>query len=242
MVPLVADSLSGLVGERCGSSEPFVVTEVPAAEGVPDLVAVVWDQEAVDNRMAANLTPVEDLTSVRVLIAASSGIDSIRGLAAKSGVTASHLRRNILPVLFESRWMQPAEAQGKIKICSKYRCVAELLVTVEAKKANWNRALKQAMRHASGADYAYVALDEARATAAKSFASEFSALGVGLLTAHAGSGLVQAVTHPIKQWVDEAARAVLAERIWALKLAGRESGPTFPVFGKDLSGPSLTDG
>lgn len=215
-----------------------VLTEVASASGVPDLVVLSFDQQVVAERLAAGLAPVEDLTQVRALVAAAGGARTVDELAAAAQVTRAYLRGNVLPALVQAGWLKPTTGRGCSAIVEPrhlIRSVAADLVTVEAKRTAWQRAVNQAMRHALSADACYIALDAARATPAIAQRAAIGRLGVGLLTVDPVTCRVAVVARPRCRPYDPGMRTLLAERAWQLVLSGKSAGPTFPVFGRDLT-------
>lgn len=241
MVPALVAAADGLVRNR-GPEPVRVLTEVASAVGVPDLVAIRFDESATIERLDAGLLPVVDLTQVRSLVAAAGGARSVVQLAHAAGVTPSYMRRSVLPALMEIGWLESPMGRGqRADVVPRHsiRSIAFDLITVEAKKSAWQRAVNQAMRHASSSDNSYIALDATRAAPAIEQRAAIRRLGVGLLTVDPETYKVKLVTRAPNRPSDPAMRMLLAERAWQLALAGKSAGPTFPVFGRDLA-PELT--
>jgi hypothetical protein len=201
--------------------------------GIPDLVGIVFDEQECLRRRKLNLDPVENSTEISILAATSVRHFSFTDLASRVGVSASHLRREVVPKLAEHGWLDVTNSEVHIR--HSYNSLARLLVTIEAKKSNWRRALHQAMRHSASADVAYLALDSSKSRPAERNVDELSSLGVGLLKVHSGNNEVELVAHPDPVEVNYALRATLAERAWALRLRGQSGWPELPVFGSYLS-------
>jgi hypothetical protein len=237
MVPPLMAAVDDVVPRRA-RVPVHVLTEVPSASGVPDVVAVRFDERVTSERLAAGLGPIGDLTQVRALVAASDGGRTVAQLADAAQVTRAYLRGSVLPALVDAGWLEPTAGRGSAGVVAPrhpMRPVATDLVTIEAKKAAWQRAVNQAMRHAPSADACYIALDAARATPAIAQRAAIRRLGVGLLTVDPVTCRVTVVARPRRRPHDPAMRMLLAERAWQLVLAGRTTGPTFPVFGRDLT-------
>lgn len=228
LLPL-RDALSVVVGQ----APCLALLEVPAAAGVPDLVALVLDEHVIARRLAGGLAPVQDLTHARVLHALTAGIDDIDQLSTAAQVTASHLRRSVLPALTAAGWLSTADA-ASVVLHHTLEPIASLVVTVEAKKAAWQRAFKQALAHSASADRAFIAIDAVRATAVVEQRAALRRMGVGVLTVDAVTSRVKVVARPRRTVPVPAQRTLLAERAWALHLAGETAGPSWPVFGRTL--------
>lgn len=230
MLPPLRAALPVVVGQaRC-----LALLEVPAAAGVPDLVALVLDEQVIARRLAAGLAPVQDLTHARVLHALTAGIDDIDQLSTAAQVTAGHLRRTVLPALIAAGWLSTAAGPAMVVLHQPLEPIASLVVTVEAKKAAWQRAFKQALAHSASADHAFIAMDAVRATAVVEQRAALRRMGVGVLTVDAVTGQVKVVARPGRTAPVLAQRTLLAERAWALHLAGETAGPSWPVFGRTL--------
>lgn len=229
MLPPLRDALPVVVGQRC-----LALLEVPAAAGVPDLVALVLDEPVVARRLAGGLAPVQDLTHARVLQALTAGIDDIDQLSRTAQVTAAHLRRSVLPALTAAGWLNTAANGASVVMHHPLEPIASLVVTVEAKKAAWQRAFKQALAHSASADRAFIAMDAMRATAVVEQRGVLRRMGVGVLTVDAVTGRVTVVARPRQTAPVPVQRTLLAERAWALHLAGETAGPSWPVFGRTL--------
>ena len=237
MVPPLMAVVDDVVPHR-GLGPVHVLTEVASASGVPDLVAVRFDERVTSERLAAGLAPVTDLTQVRALVAAAAGSRTVEQIAGAAQVTRAYMRGSVLPALVDAGWLQPPTGRGSSALVApRYllRPIASDLITVEAKKAAWQRALNQAMRHAPSADGCYIALDATRATPAIAQRAAIRRLSVGLLTVDPVTCRVTVVARPRRRPADPAMRTLLAERSWQLVLAGQTAGPTFPVFGRDLT-------
>ena len=244
LVPLAgaaADLCTGLQGE------PKVFFEVPLAAGVPDMVVVAFDNEVARKRLAAGLGPVVDVVAVRVLVALATGAQDVGDVAAAAGVSPGHLRRRILPALVSTGWVELGPG-GVVSVLHAYEPVVSWAVSVEAKRREWAKAVGQAHRHLPAADRVFVALDSAYAGRAVENAKYLAGTGLGVVTVNASpvapSAAVDVVTFPKPnrprlprghRRTNPAAKALLGERAWDLELAGRQTGPTYPVFGRNLA-------
>lgn len=226
---------------------PEVFFEVPLAAGVPDLVVVAFDATAVQERLAAGLAPVVEVSAVRTLTALEAGMTDLGDVAAAAGLSAAHLRRRVLPGLLHAGWVTPLQ-NSRVQLLHPFAPVASWAVAVEAKRSAWAQAASQARRMLPAADRVFVALDAARARPAMSNAAHLASVGVGLVTVAADpptdSAPVSVISAPRRarpglppghRGTTPAAKALLAERVWDLHLAGRRHGPVHPVFGRDLS-------
>lgn len=246
MAPLAAAApvlCAGLTGA------PEVFFEVPLAAGVPDMVVVAFDAAVIEARKAAGLGPVLDVSATRVLAALADGSSHADHIAATAGMSAAHLRRAVLPPLLEAGWVDGPHA-GRVHPLHEFAPLVSWSIAVEAKRSAWAQAVSQAHRMLPAADRVFVALDAAKAERAVRNAKHLASVGVGLATVDAdpapGGAAVRVVSSPKPgrpglprrhRGTRLAAKALLGERVWALHLAGRRTGPTHPVFGRDLASP-----
>lgn len=244
LAPLAAAASALCVGL---GGRPEVFFEVPLAAGVPDLVVVAFDGLVAQERLAAGLGPVLEVSAMRTLAGLSAGMTDLIDLAAAAGLSAAHLRRRVLPGLREAGWVGPRQDR-RVQLLHPFAPVVSWAVAVEAKRSAWGQAVSQARRMLPAADRVFVALDAARARPALSNAAHLASMGVGLVTvdaaASAGSASVGVISSPRRgrpglprghRGTTPAAKALLGERVWDMQLAGRRHGPMHRVFGRDLS-------
>jgi len=235
------DMIDALVQARAAFSELAVGVhsdvrlEVPTAAGVPDVMFLEWDEDAIGQREALGLAPVTDLTRLRVLEILERGRIPVPDLSRAVGVSAAHLGRTVLPALEALGWVERwSDRSVSLPDALTYQAPVRSMVTVEAKLSDWRRAFKQASLHAQTADRAYIALDARRATAASRIADELADEGVGLATVDADSGEVRLIAHPRKLRVRDAWFRFASEQAWELRLQDRHVGDVSHVFGRDL--------
>lgn len=210
--------------------------EVPTASGVPDVVFVEWDQQAVDERARWDLSPVLDMTKLRALYRLNDGAATAEDLAAATHVSSAHVRRNVVPHLRELGWLEGSLTTGySLMPGLSYQTPVRALVTVEAKLSDWRRAFTQAVGHVQSADRSFIALDARRASGGVSVAAELAGVGVGVATVDADTGNVLILSRPRPQKVRSVAYFLAAEQVLSLRLNGRESGDVGHVFGRDLA-------
>ena len=227
--------------------------EVPLAGGVPDVVLVAFNEDAIRRRLAAGLGPIISLAEIRALDALAHGVTDLGDIATYTGLSRAYLRRTVVPKLAAGRWVEPLESRETgVEVRFVHEPLTQWVVTVEAKRCAWAAAVAQARRHLIAADRAFVALDARRAGRAIATAPALARHGVGVATvATAGEsagrgsvGTVGVVSYPDDRRPGLPANArlprlancrLVAERVWDLRLRGVRSGPTYPVFGRDLS-------
>jgi len=245
MLPLLAAGAGALCAGLAGEAEVFF--EVPLAAGVPDMVVVTFDADAVRVRLRAGLGPVVNVSAVRTLVALAEGATDLGDLAAVAGFSSGYLRRGVLPALATAGWVEPLD-RGAVQVRHVFAPVVSWAVTVEAKRTAWAQAAAQAHRHLPAADRAFVAIDAAYARRAVANAAHLAGTGVGVATVSADpdecGATVDVASYPKPnrpglprghRGVNPASKALLGERVWELRLAGRQQGPTYPVFGRDLA-------
>lgn len=256
MVAALLPRLRRLAGWRKGEFDVFF--EVPAARGVPDVVVVEFKSSARDGYRSAVVEQTDVAAWVALSERAATGqvVTAAQDLATHLGLSVGHLGRAVLPRLLERDIVAPA-GRGRWRLIVPYEAPISRLVTVELKTKDRFGALHQAVTHGQGADRAWVVLDATRLPAhgrAGDVAREtYASRGIGLATLRRGRGALTVLSRPapggarsFSGFTRRAARAVLAERVLALHLAGLDAGPTWPVFGRVLptgrpGGPSSHD-
>ncbi len=212
-----------------------VMFEVPTTAGVPDVILLVIDEEACKERAVS--TPLVEQVDLRIMIGASAARGSLercwseRELADLALISEAHLKRTVLPRLSDGGHLAPVG--GGWRLVRRYRSLARRVVTIEAKLRDWRGAVGQAARHAAVADRAWVALDSATITPARSHESWFTTYGVGLLSVSSEGGVKKIFT-PAGGRARRVGRELLVERSVALLRDGRISGEIPLVFGERL--------
>lgn len=226
-----------LKSDKLCDKSAYVFSEVASVSGVPDLISVCFDEDEIERRLTAGLGPVEDFAQVRTLLALGEGGATIPQLADAAQASQSYMRQAIVPRLKDAGWIETILIAGSRAIIPRctFRPVARKIVAIEAKRSAWQRALNQAIRHSASSDESFIALDRTRATTALSQHAEISKLGVGILTVCSRSGCVALTSRPVKRTPVSSRRAVLGERALKLRLGGSTEGPSYPVFGRDLT-------
>jgi hypothetical protein len=233
---LAANLAAGLPGHR--SLNAYVLFEVPAAGGVPDLIRVAFDPAVVRRRAQLGLVPVVDQTAMRVLTAVSSGPRPLAVVAMQAAISTAHLRRTVVPALVEAGWLAPLKARGdQADVCPtlRHRSLVRSVVTVEVKRRDWRGAIRQARRHTSCADRAYIAIDAATSGQLLRVAAPLSQAGIGVITVDSDSSTAFVVTRPAAGFPRPDEHRLIGERAWSLVLAGTDTWATFDVFGRDLT-------
>jgi len=212
-----------------------VLFEVPCTAGIPDIVLLQLDKKAVAARVGTE--PLVEPVDVRLVLAmAAVGAPTSRSwtsddLASRTGVSATHLRRLVLPRLIETGHVVASE--GGWSPTYAFRSLAYRIITIEAKLRDWRGGVAQASRHTAVADAAWVAIDARSAGAAMKHPEWFAMYGVGLV-AVSPSGNVEPLITPGPSRTRQPDRELLAERAAALHKSGQVSGPLLKVFGQTL--------
>jgi hypothetical protein len=217
-----------------------IMFEIATDAGIPDLVLLELNETEMKRRQIAKLGPVIDGASMRVLDSLENGPLSMSDLSRVTALSASYLRTQIVTRLAGQGWIDSGSGRGGHTVVSPLWSPPSLVrwaATVELKKSNWLQATSQARRHVEFADQAYIALDKQASKTAKDNLVQLKEMGIGLITVDAGSDSAQYESHPQAQLKlnNNISRRLLGERAWKLIIEGRNTGSTFPVFGKDLA-------
>jgi hypothetical protein len=222
--------------------------EIQTLHGIVDILFVIPETETIAQRESSGISAVTDTAQVATLMGLTA-LRAIRGQAA-TGATASslksfvpvspaHLKRRILPGLAASGWVEKLGDETWVVRC-EYKIPLRKIIAIEVKRGEWRRALNQAAPHTHFADAAFVALDAVRVPSLDRLEPAFSHAGVGLITVanwaprSASSGL-DIMIRPQYHARSGLSRAVVAERVVALRATGMPSGPVGHVFGKFIT-------
>lgn len=206
-------------------------TEVPAVNGIPDVALVRFNQAELRRRRRHELVMPSDVACIRAALALADQPEmTVSSLADATGLSAGLLTRRVLPTLRDAGWIIRTDRTWRVE--QRYADPALLLVTIELKLRDWKKALGQALQARVGSDLSWVVLDQ-RPTRALDNLAHFEVRGVGL--ALLGRGELQIIHAPRQLGYDPARRAVLAERLLAMRAAGVEVGPERQVFGRILT-------
>lgn len=212
MTALVAAQVERLL-PRAGDAH-LVVGEVPAAQGITDVVAVRFDAAAVRHRLEGGVGPLCSPLRVRTLdlLRVDRGM-RVATLARKVGSNPRALTRSTLGPLAEMGLLDVSD--GLVRATGAWRPVGAQLTAVELKLSKWRDALRQADNFALSADRTWVVLDEARSGAAVAATAYFREFGIGLALL-AANGRLRPVVRPRGRRPQRWLRALMAERAWAV--------------------------
>lgn len=220
----------------CGFDDAFYDVETLA--GVPDVVGVKWDGDALEDRRARGLGPLSEASHIRVLLSLSTGDMDAAALASTTRISIGHLRRVILPRLMELGWVKSVD--GRYRSQAMLNELSTAVTTVEAKLADWRRALVQARRHMASADRCCLALDAAYVHRVEPHLAALHEAGLGVMSVDSFDDAVVAILPaPVHGRASRVQRQFVQERCWALRLAGQQRGWTGHVFGRQLPEPVL---
>ena len=210
MTALVAGQVHRLM-PRGGAH--LVVGEVPAAQGIADIVAVRFDTEAVRRRLDCAIGPVTSPLRVRVLhVLREDRAMRTSTLAASLGTNASALTRSTLRPLAGLGLVELSA--GMVRSTGVWRPVAAHITAVELKLSKWRDALHQADNFAISADRAWLVLDASRSAAAVRERAFIRTFGVGLAVIDS-TGELRVVVPPRGRRPERWLRALMAEQAWA---------------------------
>ena len=195
------------------SQPEYLLREMPAGQGVVDLLAVDFDDEVLLRRVRAGLGPVELPLRIEVLShLRADRFLSLERLSRRVGSNPRALTRSTLGPLAE---------MGAIKLEAKraratgvWIPVAKRLTAVELKLSKWRDAARQADNAAWAVDRSWVVLDARRARAAASNRDYFAELGIGLAVVDS-AGFLRVIERPQRGRYVPWLRAWLGELAWA---------------------------
>lgn len=210
MTALVASQVHRLM-PRGGAH--LVVGEVPAAQGIADIVGVRFDIEAVRRRLDSAIGPVTSPLRVRVLhLLRKDRAVRVSTLAAHLGTNALALTRSTLRPLVELGLVELRS--DMVRSSGAWRPVAAHITAVELKLSKWRDAIRQADNFAVSADRAWLVLDASRSAAAVRESAFIRTFGVGLAVVES-MGELRVIVPPSGRRPERWLRALMAEQVWA---------------------------
>lgn len=171
-------------------NEPdLLVSEIVGPRAIADLVACRLDTPAVQRRSAAGISPITDLTALRVLLATTRRARSLSELSTVLRCSRTSVKR-AAGICNEAR---AAQLDGPLLMPNpQWRPAATKLVAVELKKTAWTRAFQQARAYREWAHCSWVILGDRPVSEARA-AAERLGIGLGFLTS---DGTVEVVRAP----------------------------------------------
>jgi hypothetical protein len=215
----MADPVEALVRRLTpGRVRPeHVLREMPAGQGVVDLLALDFEDEILSRRVRAGLGPI--VLPLRIEVLSHLRVDrflSLERLARRVGSNPTALTRSTLHPLAEmgAIELEPTRARAT----GAWIPVAKRMTAIELKLSKWLEAARQADNAACAADRAWVVLDARRARTAVQNRDYFGELGIGLAVVDSAGGL-RVVERPRRARCLPWLRAWLGELAWA-RVAG----------------------
>lgn len=196
-----------------GTRPEHVLREMPAGQGVVDLMAVDFDDDVLSRRVRAGLGPIELPLRIEVLShLRPDRFLSLERLARCVGSNPRALRRSTLCPLAEmgAIELEPTRARST----GAWIPVAKRLTAIELKLSRWRDAARQADNAAWAADRSWVVLDAWRAGAAVRNRDYFAEFGLGLAVVDS-AGMLRIVQRPRRARCVPWLRAWLGEMAWA---------------------------
>ncbi|WP_421527903.1 hypothetical protein [Mycobacterium sp. THU-M104] len=210
--------MTQLVASQIGRLMPpggahVVAREVPAAQGIADVVAVRFDIDALHQRFESGVGPITSPLRVRVLnLLRSDRPVRTSTLATRLGTSATALTRSTLGPLADLGLVELHN--DTVRSSGAWRPVPAHITAVELKLSKWRDALRQADNFAISADRAWLVLDAARSAAAVRESAFIASFGVGLAVI-ASTGELQVIAPPRGRRPERWLRALMAEQAWA---------------------------
>lgn len=205
-----------------------VFYEVYVAAGIVDVLVALLDARELRRRRHLGLSPIAEYASAAVLNVLTRKSMTTTDLSSLTSISRDHLHRYVLPRLVEAGYVRREsecwEAVGPI------RPVVAGLVAIEVKRAEFTRAVSQAMRYRRFANAAFVVMPDS--FAGRNLPRHPTAQRIGLGLLRPGTGELLIIRRP--RWrrpLSEAEFFLAGERIWTLMRAGDQSGPLAEVFG-----------
>lgn len=170
--PVRERSLEGVALEACAALPGaqrglIVIREVAGPYGIPDLVAVVGDQQALRNRLGLGVSPLlNELDAAIVATAAPRAPRSTKTLARRLGWDAQIVLSR-LPRLLEIGALSET-GPGVVVRAAALEPIGRLYA-IETKVANWRRAVRQGRNYQLWCDTYVVVMETLGATPSRDY-------------------------------------------------------------------------
>ena len=191
----------------------YVLREMPAGQGVVDLLAVDFDDVVLTRRTCAGIGPIELPLRIEVLShLRTDRFLSLERLSRRVGSNPGALTRSTLRPLAElgAIVLEPT----RVRATGAWIPVTRRLTAVELKLSKWRDAARQADNAARATDRSWVVMDARRAGAAVSNRDYFAELGIGLAIVDS-TGALRVIERPRRARYTPWLRAWLGELAWA---------------------------
>jgi hypothetical protein len=223
----MAAPVEALVGRLTPGQKPpaHVLREMPAGQGVVDLLAVDFDDDVLSRRVRAGLGPIEFPLRIEVLShLRADRFSSLDRLARLVGSNPPALARSTLRPLADLGAIELERTRARAT--GAWIPVAKRLTAVELKLSKWRSAARQADNAAWAADRSWVVLDARKARAALRNHDYFVEFGIGLAVVDS-LGVLRVIERPRRSRSIPWLRAWLGELAWARVVASTDAVSAF---------------
>jgi hypothetical protein len=223
----MADPVEALVRRLTPGQQPpaHVLREMPAGQGVVDLLAVDFNDDVLLRRVRAGLGPIEFPLRIEVLShLRADRFSSLDRLARLVGSNPPALTRSTLRPLADLGAIELERTRARAT--GIWIPVAKRLTAVELKLSKWRSAARQADNAAWAADRSWVVLDARKAGAALRNHDYFLEFGIGLAVVDS-DGVLRVVERPRRSRCIPWLRAWLGELAWARVVASADAASAF---------------
>ena len=233
MLPLLVRQASALMPPRYRDSLVTIGVDIPVGPGVPDVLIVGLDSDAIRWRLRHSLAPLTRQDAVVIAALADRAL-SIDELSRRIQVPKRRLTSEWLPRLTDSGLVKVTAE--KVSKTDRFVPVQTHVIAIEAKLRDWRKGVGQARRYLRFANRVFLALDVAAARPAMVYRQNLRSLGVGLLTADAESKRVNVVSRPRDRVaLSRADFLYTGELMWSQTVEGKSEGDLHHVFGRNLT-------
>jgi hypothetical protein len=223
----IASQLQQIAGSR-----PWqVVYELQTVHGIADIVAVDFDDEAIERRMRHGVGPIVDPLALRTFLQLTSGARRTPDIARLVEASARHVGSVILPQLESDGLVR--RASGGWVAATEYVPIAKRIVAIEAKRRDWRSGLAQARRYLAFSNRSLLVISSTASRPLEEILVGSAVPRIGIATLQLDSERLRVLRNP--RWQNPGSRyefLVVAERAWELLASGRRTGPERKVFGR----------
>lgn len=167
---------------KISPSSGYFIKELETMHGRPDVVVIGSDKHEFNSPVwkAASTSPSTIIFSkVLIVMKASRRSLSIEEITESTGASYSSCRLTVKALIDEG--LARVLKNGKLKLTPEAHIPNTKIVSIEFKLSDWRKALRQAARHRSFADKAYVVMPLNKRTVLKSNIEMFANFGISVV-------------------------------------------------------------
>ena len=160
----------------------YLIKELETTHGRPDAVVIGSDKDALQSpiwKAASASSSTIVFSKVLITMKGSRKSMSVEEIMFSTNTSSAYTRQTINALLREN--LAIYLKNGKLKLTAKAYIPHIEILSIEFKLSDWRKALRQAARHRSFADRAYVVMPMSKRNVLKSNIAMFAAFGISVI-------------------------------------------------------------